>query len=116
MSGVEHGQVLVYLPSYYCEKCVAFQGSSQYDRYSNCFAKLLLKHEDSVTGIGVNICDLGTQSCHNGVATMVAAGCTLSPLIVSICVRAGWLMGGVKDNYLNREGAGDQHDGRCASC
>ena len=74
--------------------------------------KLLLKHEDAVTGMGVKICDLGTHSCCKGVATMVAAGCTVSPPIVSICVRAGWVMGGVNDSYLKKESAGDQNVGR----
>ena len=46
---------------------------------------------------------------------MVAAGCTVLPPIVSICVRAGWVMGGVKDRYLKRESAGDQYVGRCAA-
>ena len=52
-----------------------------------------------------------------GVATLVAAGCTVSPPIVSICVRAGWVMGGrgVKDRYLKRESAGDQYVGQCAA-
>ena len=78
-------------------------------------SKLLLNQEDAVTGIGVKICDLGTHSCRDGVATMVAVGCTVSPPIVSICVRACWVIGGVKDKYLQRESAGDQHVGRCAS-
>ena len=43
---------------------------------------------------------------------MVAAGCTVSPPIVSIFVRAGWVMGGVKDKYPNIDIAGDQHVGR----
>ena len=65
-----------------------FQGSSQYDRYSkNC--EINPHAEDAVTGMGVNICDLGTHSCCKGVVTMVDAGCTVSSLIVSICVRAG---------------------------
>ena len=38
------------------------------------------------------------------------------PPIVSLCIRAGWSLGGVKDRYLFRENAGDQHVGRCASC
>ena len=79
-------------------------------------SKLLLKHDNCITGIGVNIFDLGTHYYRKGVATMVAAGCTVSPPIVSICVRAGWVMGGVKDKYLKRESAGDQHVVRCASC
>ena len=46
---------------------------------------------------------------------MVAARCTVSPPIVSICVRARWVMGGVKDRYLKREPAGNQYVGRCAA-
>ena len=65
--------------------------------------------------MGVKICDLGTHSYCKGVATMVAAGCTVSPPIVSIFVRAGWVMGGVKDKYLKRESAGYHHVGRWAS-
>ena len=47
---------------------------------------------------------------------MIAAGCTVSPPIISICIRAGWAMGGVKDKYLLYGCAGDQYVGRCASC
>ena len=46
---------------------------------------------------------------------MVAAGCTVSPPIVSMSIRAGWVMGGVKDKYLKRESAGYQYIGRGAS-
>ena len=45
---------------------------------------------------------------------MVASGCTVSPPIVSLCIRAGWTMGGVKDRYLKYEAAGNQYVGRCA--
>ena len=48
-------------------------------------------------------------------ATWVAARCTVAPPIVSLCIRAGWTLGGVKDKYLFHENAGDQHVGRCAS-
>ena len=46
---------------------------------------------------------------------MVASGCTVGPPIVSLCLRAGWTLGGVKDKYLFRENAGDMYVGRCAS-
>ena len=93
-----------------------FQGSSQYNRYSRLFNQLLKDNEVVLKTMGVEPGDLGTHSCRKGVGTMVAAGCTVSPPIVSICVRAGWTMGGVKDKYLKRENAGDQYVGRCASC
>ena len=92
-----------------------FQVSYQYDRYSKTFARLPLEHEDAVTGTGVKICDLGTHSCCKGVATIVVVGCTVSPPIVSIFVRAWWVMGRVKDKYLNIESAWDQRVGRFAS-
>ena len=39
----------------------------------------------------------------------------MSPPIISICIRAGWFMGVVKDKYLKHEYAGDKYVGRCAS-
>ena len=47
---------------------------------------------------------------------MVAARCTVSPPIVSICVKAGWKMGGIKDKFLKRENADNQYVGHCTSC
>ena len=44
---------------------------------------------------------------------MVSAGCKVLPPIVLICIRAGWVMGGVKDQYLKYKAAGDQYVGRC---
>ena len=37
---------------------------------------------------------------------MVDAGCTVSTPRVSICIRAGWVMGGVNYKYLKRESYG----------
>lgn len=91
-----------------------FEGRRQYDRYSKIFHEVLTEHWDELHALGVREGDLGTHSCRKGVATMVAAGCTVSPPIVSICIRCGWVMGGVKDRYLKYEAAGDQYVGRCA--
>ena len=93
-----------------------FQGTSQYNRYAKLFLQTISENKAELQLLGVEDGDLGTHSCRKGVATMVAAGCTVSPPIVSICVRAGWVMGGVKDRYLKRESAGDQYVGRCAAC
>ena len=43
---------------------------------------------------------------------MVYVGCTVSPPIVSIFIRSGWVMVGLKDNYLDSESSGDQYAGR----
>ena len=93
-----------------------FPGNYQYDRFSKSFAKLLLGFESDLGVLGVEPSDLGTHSTRKGVATSVSAGCTMSPPIVSVCIRAGWVMGGVKDIYLKYEAAGDQFVGRCAAC
>ena len=97
------------------EDASLFQGTSQYNRYAKLFLQMIADNKSELELLGVEEGDLRTHSCRKGVATMVAAGCTVSPPIVSICVRAGWVMGGVKDRYLKRESAGDQYVGRCAA-
>jgi hypothetical protein len=93
-----------------------FEGKDQYNRYTKIFSRIVSKNMATLESLGVKEGDLGTHSSCKGVATMVASGCTASPSIVSICLRAGWVMGGVKDRYLKYERAGDQYVGRCASC
>ena len=44
-----------------------------------------------------------------------ASGSTQGPPIVAICLRAGWKLGGVLNQYLTLENAGDQFVGRVAS-
>jgi hypothetical protein len=91
-----------------------FQGSAQYSRYSTRLAKTVgeMEAEDLE---GYEASDFGSHSARKGVATWVAGGCTVSPPIVALCLRAGWSLGGVKDRYLFYENAGDQYVGRCAS-
>ena len=88
-----------------------FDGTSQYDRYSKLFLEFIKQHEIDLKAMGIEAGDLGTHSCRKGVATMVGAGFTVSPPIVSLCVRAGWVMWGVKDKYLKHKSAGDQYVG-----
>ena len=106
--------ILTY-PEVLSSKASLFQGNSQYHRYSVQFSELLHETKDELAIFGIEEGDLGTHSCRKGVARMVGAGCTVSPPIVSICIRAGWVMGGVKDRYLKYEAAGDEYVGRCAS-
>ena len=92
-----------------------FEGNAQYNRYAMIYTKAIVDLEADLNRLGFVKEDLGSHSNRKGVATMVASGCTVSPSIVAICIRAGWAMGGVKDKYLNRADAGDQYVGRCAS-
>ena len=39
----------------------------------------------------------------------------MSPPILSICIRAGWFVGVVKENYLKCESVSDQYIGGCTS-
>ena len=95
-----------------------FAGASKsvYNRYSDRFNKLVVELDSQLSDMGYELGDLGTHSSRKGVASMIAAGCTVSPPIISICIRAGWAMGGVKDKYLLYGCAGDEYVGRAASC
>ena len=88
-------------------KAAVFQGKSQYNCYSSAFLKFVAEHKVELQKLGVQHGDLGTHSCRKGVVTTVSAGCTLSPPIISICIRCGWVMGEVKDKYLKYKAAGD---------
>ena len=92
-----------------------FEGERQYQRYLYIFHVLTEEIGPELKRIGFEPEDLGTHSSRKGVASMVACGCTVSPPISSLCIHAGWVMGGVKDTYIKRENAGDQYVGRCAS-
>jgi hypothetical protein len=92
-----------------------FPGRSQYDRFCKEFRCLLDEFKGDLSVHGFEPTELGTHSTRKGVATAVCSGCTMSPPIVSVCIRAGWTMGGVKDRYLKYEAAGDQFVGRCAA-
>mmetsp|Transcript_21038 Transcript_21038/g.25871 ORF Transcript_21038/g.25871 Transcript_21038/m.25871 type:complete len:633 (+) Transcript_21038:146-2044(+) len=107
---------IITYPSVLSGKVPLFEGSDPYNRYTKIFCKVIKDNMDELRRLGVSHGDLGTHSSRKGVATLVAAGCTASPPIVSICLRAGWSMGGVKERYFRHERAGDRYVGRCASC
>lgn len=92
-----------------------FEGKNQYSRYLKRFHDLLISEAQTLLELGYEKGDLGTHSVRKGVGSKVASGSTVSPPIVAICIRAGWVLGGVKDRYLFRENAGDQYVGRCAT-
>ena len=89
-------------PELLVNKTSLFKGKSQYNRYSMMFLLLIKDNLEHLKTLGVKECDLGMKSFIKGVPNMVSAGYTVSPPIVSICIRAGWFMGGVKYNYLQR--------------
>ena len=92
------------------------KGKSHYTRYDMLLPIRVKQLETQIKILGFEAGDLGSHSCCKRVATMVATGCTLYPPIVVLFIWAGWVFGGVKDNYLFRDRSGDKYAGRCASC
>lgn len=92
--------------------CQLFPGSSQYNRFLKIFHKVIASDVEGFKSLGVNPGDLGCHSARKGAITMCSSGCTVSPPMASICLRACWSMGSVKDRYIHYEKAGDQYVGR----
>lgn len=103
-------------PGLFLKWTALLQGSSYDSRFSRIFSQLLKGNEAVIKTMSVKPGYFGTHNCRKGVGTMVAAGCIVSPPMVSICVRAGSIMSGVEDKYLKGENTGDQYVGRCESC
>jgi len=92
-----------------------FEGKNSYARYQKVFSQMLLEHGNEFRQLGAEPSELGTHSARKGVGTLVAAGCTVAPPIVSICLRMGWALGGVLGRYFKQADAGDMHCGRTAA-
>ena len=92
-----------------------FDGLNQYGRYLKIFHGAVEANWTALAALGYKKGDLGTHSCRKGVATMVSSGCTVAPPMVSVCIRTGLVMGGVKDRYLKYESAGDQYVEQCTT-
>ena len=86
-----------------------------YDRFIKTFHRVIEDNIDDFKYLGVQEHTLGSHSCRKGGITLLSTGCTASPPMASICLRAGWSMGNVKDRYIHYEKAGDQYCGRCVT-
>jgi hypothetical protein len=96
--------------------CPLFPGTDQYTRYCRIFAKVIEEHKVELKSLGVEPQDLGTHSTRKGVATQCTSGSTVSPPLISVCLRMGWtIIGTVQGRYLKYEKAGDQYLGRAAA-
>ncbi len=92
-----------------------FPGGNQYDRFMDCLHQIIDKHHEQFYALGISAGDLGSHSARKGACSFASAGTTVSPQIVSICLRAMRSMGQVKERYLQYEKAGDQYLGRVVS-
>jgi hypothetical protein len=89
-----------------------FPGECQYDRFMGCLHRIIEKYSDEFFALGISPGDLGSHSARKGASSHALSGTTVSPPMVSICLRAMWSMGHVKERYLQFEKAGDQYLGR----
>ena len=89
-----------------------FPGSEQYSRFMRSLKKVVKKNKNEFESLGIDVDDLGSHSARKGAASYASAGCTVSPPMTAICLRACWSMGPVKERYLHYEKAGDQFLGR----
>ena len=99
-------------PSVLNGSCKLFESTDPYQRYSKALRRILEANESTFEGMGVDIDDIGSHSARKGSATRCSTGCTVSPPMASICLRAGWSMGPVRERYIHYEKAGDQFVGR----
>jgi hypothetical protein len=76
-----------------------------------CLHRIIEKYSDEFFALGISPGDLGSHSARKGASSHASSGTTVSPPMVSICLRAMWSMGHVKERYLQFEKAGDQYLG-----
>ena len=88
-----------------------FPGGDQYGHFMDCLHRVIRNNLEEFLMLGIKPGDLGSHSAQKGASSYASAGSTMSPPMVSICLRAMWSMGPVKERYLQYEKAGDQYLG-----
>ena len=92
-----------------------FLGGEQYHHFMDCLRRIIKNNLDEFLQLGIRPGNLGLHSARKGACSFASAGSTVSPPMVSICLRAMWSMGSVKERYLQLEKAGDQYLGQVVS-
>ena len=103
---------LFLFPQIITESQKLFPGVKQRGRFNRLFHDLLARHKDTYLLHGEDPSLLGTHSIRKGAATYCCTAVTPGPPIVSVCLRAGWALGRVKERYLKYDACGDQVVGR----
>ena len=94
-----------------------FPGKSQYKRFMDGLGAILKEHEVEAKltlSVKETISDIGSHSIRKG-ATKWLSGQPGGPSAISICIRGGWSLGGVKDVYMTYNAEGDAFCGRMLS-
>jgi len=114
--GVALALYLITHPSIEEDGNMLFPGSpgSQKKRFSESLNKLLEQTEmkEFLTCYGLTPKSFGSHSFRKGAATFATSGCTGGPSLISVCIRAGWAVGGVLDRYIKFDARGDAFLGR----
>ena len=103
---------LLMFPDIVSEGKKLFPGSDQKSRFNRLFHATLMKNYETYLSNGFMPPEIGTHSIRKGAATYCTTGVIPGPPVVSVCLRAGWTLGRVKERYLKYEVAGDELVGR----
>jgi len=103
---------LLAFPRIVVDESKLFPGSDQKSRFGACLHRMMKLHKSLYHNKCSDPDELGTHSIRKGAATYCCAGVHPGPPIVSVCLRAGWTIGRVKERYLKYENAGDELVGR----
>ncbi len=91
-----------------------FPGRDQEERFAAILARLLRDQQAEIEALGYQVNELGTHSIRKGAVSYMAS-MPGGPPAASVCIRAGWTMGKVRDIYMRYVTSGDQFVGRCLS-
>ena len=97
------------------EEGLLFPGTDgeRHKAFNDAFNKKIFEKRDEIfTQFGMSHKDLGSHSIRKGTISYLS-NLPGGPQQASICIRAGWTMGAVKDAYMRYMEAGDAFAGRC---
>ena len=103
---------LFLFPRIITESQKLFPGVKRRGRFNRLFHDLLVRHQDTHLLHGEDPSLLGTHSIRKGTAMCCCTAVTPGPPIVSVCLRAGWALGRVKERYLKYDACEDQVVGK----
>ena len=103
---------LLVFPDIFVEANKLFPGNDQKKRFNQCLHRVMHNNIHIYQTLFVDVDEIGSHSIRKGAATYCCAGVHPGPPIVSVCLRAGWTIGRVKERYLKYENAGDELVGR----
>jgi len=91
-----------------------FPGRDQEERFSKILQRILAQHEAEVNELGYPLQHIGTHSiCKGAVSYLSSVPGGLQA--AAVCIHAGWMIGKVKDTYMQYIDSGDQFVGRYLS-